>query len=152
MKIAVFLLVLLFSILGTSQTKYPKDAILGKWQTYDEKTNEPNGIIQFLYIKGKLVGKVIDGPGVYNTDGSLKKDSKNSDHAKRNRLIKGMVFIYGLTWLPEEHKYNKGRIYDSRSGNTFSANMEMVSINKLKVIGYFGITLFGKTVYWTRVK
>jgi uncharacterized protein (DUF2147 family) len=151
MKTITLILSLLIISISNAQS-FGKMEVLGRWQTYDEKTEKPNGIIEFFYSNGQIKAKVIDGPEVYNADKSLKKDVKNPDKTKRSRLVKGMVFIYGFTWDAENHKYKKGKIYDSRSGGTYSAQMQLVTKDKLKVTGYLGITLFGKTVYWTRIK
>lgn len=123
----------------------------GKWQTYDDKTGKPNGRIELYISNGTIYAKVLEGPYVRNEDGTMAKDTKNPDPKLRSRLIKGMNFLFDFTWDAENKRWVKGRVYDSRSGKTYSARLELVDKNKMKLTGYMGITLFGKTVYWTRL-
>ena len=43
-----------------------------------------------------------------------------------------------------------GRIYDPNSGNTYKGTIQQVDANTLKLRGYIGISLFGRTEKWTR--
>ena len=44
-----------------------------------------------------------------------------------------------------------GMIYDPNSGNTYKGTMRLVDRNTLKLRGYIGISLFGRSDTWTRV-
>ena len=44
--------------------------------------------------------------------------------------------------------YKDGTIYDPKSGKTYSCKMT-IDGNKLKIRGYIGISLFGRTEVWT---
>jgi uncharacterized protein (DUF2147 family) len=49
-----------------------------------------------------------------------------------------------------EGVWEDGDIYDPKSGKTYSCYMKLQSMDKLKVRGYIGISLIGRTTYWTR--
>ena len=49
-------------------------------------------------------------------------------------------------------KWTDGKIYDSRTGKTYSGNMSMTGLNQLNMRGYIGISLIGITENWKRVK
>ena len=49
-----------------------------------------------------------------------------------------------------EDTWEDGDIYDSRAGKTYSCYMKLETEKKLKVRGYIGFSLIGKTNYWTR--
>ena len=49
-------------------------------------------------------------------------------------------------------EWTDGEIYDPKSGKTYSSYMAFESKDKLKIRGYIGFSLIGKTTYWTRVK
>ncbi len=151
MKNLIVFLALICSFSLSAQT-FTKWDYAGKWRTYDDKTGKPNGKVEIYFSKGVIKVKVLEGPYVYNEDGSLRKDVKNPDPKKRNRYIKGMNFLYGFQWDENNRRFIKGKVYDSRTGNTYSAKLELVEKDKLKLTGYLGITLFGKTVHWTRLK
>ena len=135
-----------------SAQNWKQSDFVGIWRTYDEKTGEANGKVELYLSEGSIVAKVLDGPLVYKADGSKAKDLKNPDEKLRSKTIYHMNFLSGFQWDAENKKWIKGRVYDSRSGNTYSAKLELLDRNKIKLTGYMGITLFGKSVNWTRIK
>ncbi len=59
-----------------------------------------------------------------------------------------MIIIEGLKKDGDE--YNGGAITDPESGNVYKCYLELVENNKLKVRGYIGFSLLGRTQYWLR--
>jgi Uncharacterized protein conserved in bacteria (DUF2147) len=106
---------------------------LGQWKNED-------ATFEVFENEGKLSGRIVDLKEPLR-EGKPKVDIHNSDPSKRSRPIMGMVFMYGF-----------GTIYDPKSGNTYSCTMELDGPDKLKVRGYIGISLIGRTDVWTRVK
>jgi len=48
-----------------------------------------------------------------------------------------------------KNRWVKGKIYDPDNGKTYSCKMKLVD-NELKVRGFIGISLFGRTTVWTK--
>jgi uncharacterized protein (DUF2147 family) len=48
-------------------------------------------------------------------------------------------------------EWKGGDIYDPESGKTYSSYMYLKDRNTLKVRGYVGVSLFGRTETWTRI-
>ena len=48
----------------------------------------------------------------------------------------------------DDDEYKNGKVYDPKSGNTYKAYLKLVEPKKLKLRGYVGISLFGRTSYW----
>ena len=48
------------------------------------------------------------------------------------------------------NEWSGGTILDPRNGKVYKSYVELVKPNKLKVRGYIGLSLFGKTTYWER--
>ena len=48
-------------------------------------------------------------------------------------------------------KSQGGSILDPASGSEYNCKIELVSDDKLKVRGYIGMPLLGRTQYWYRV-
>jgi uncharacterized protein (DUF2147 family) len=66
----------------------------------------------------------------------------------KNKPALGLHVLYEL-----EQKGNKwigGYGLDPRTGYYFNVYIKLENNNKLKVRGYAGIPLFGKSVYWDR--
>ena len=67
------------------------------------------------------------------------------------KQYEGQVFLKNLSFNAKENEWEHGIInYPGRSG-TYKAYMKFDSDGRLRVRGYWGISLLGKTVYWTRV-
>jgi uncharacterized protein (DUF2147 family) len=47
-------------------------------------------------------------------------------------------------------KWSGGTIYDPDSGHTYSCNLELLDADKLKVRGFMGLSLLGRSQVWTR--
>jgi len=72
-----------------------------------------------------------------------------------------LVFVFQVTHLPGQvilhdlkyegnRKWVDGTIYDPQGGKTYRCKVELRSDGTLKVRGFIGISLLGKTQLWTR--
>ena len=52
----------------------------------------------------------------------------------------------------EDSEYTNGKILDPKNGKIYKCYITLETKDKLKVRGYIGISLFGRTQYWYRVK
>lgn len=121
------------------------DKILGLWELTDKA-----GKTKFFKYKGKYCGKLIWGKDVVKEDKvSSKKDVKNPNPKLRNRDALGITYIWGLTY--EDGEYSGGYVYDPTSGKTYNCKLWFEGTS-LKFRGYKGISAFGKTVTYKRLK
>ena len=49
-----------------------------------------------------------------------------------------------------DKKYTEGKIYDPKSGKTYSGQITQSDTNTLKLRGYIGVSLIGRSTIWTR--
>jgi uncharacterized protein (DUF2147 family) len=49
-------------------------------------------------------------------------------------------------------RWEEGTIYDPKTGNTYSSLLELDGAETIKVRGYIGISLIGRTAVWTRAQ
>jgi uncharacterized protein (DUF2147 family) len=68
---------------------------------------------------------------------------------KKNKPVKGMVIIDGLSKDGDE--WNDAKILDPKTGKEYKCYITLEENNKLKVRGYIGFALIGRTQYWTRL-
>lgn len=139
-KIIIFILLLLFSITIHSQT------VVGKWKTIDDETSQPKSIVEIYENKGKIYGKVIEIIELEHRN----KVCSNCSGDDKNKPILGMTIIKGL--LKDKTEYSAGKILDPKNGKLYKCYITLETKDKLKVRGYIGISLFGRTQYWYRVK
>jgi uncharacterized protein (DUF2147 family) len=78
-----------------------------------------------------------------------KKDVKNPDKTLRPREVLGIELLNDFTY--KDGSYADGTIYDPESGKTYDCKMSLNG-NNLKVRGYIGISLFGRTENFERIK
>src|SRR5690349_13062248 len=96
-----------------------------------------------LYKKGnKYYGKTIWGKN--------RKDTKNPDPKLRDREIIGLEFLKDFVFDGKEEWVN-GTVYDPQSGKTYSCKMWLEDGN-LKLKGYIGVSLLGRTETLERIK
>lgn len=120
--------------------------VLGTWNSRDEKTGEIDSVVEIYEKNNELFAKIID-----ITDPELKNGlCTKCKGSKKDKPALGMNILYKLT--KKDNKWVGGYGLDPRTGNYFNVYIKLVNPNKLKVRGYAGIPLFGKTVYWDRTK
>jgi len=135
---------LLAGVAGVKAQARPDD-IAGTWQTHGDKTARI-----LIYKSGeKFYGKIVQLQ-FPEQDGKPRLDQKNPDRQKQGRPILGMELLTGF--LFDKDEWNGGHIYDPESGKTYSCTLTLKDRRTLKVRGYVGISLFGRTEVWTRVE
>ncbi len=122
-----------------------QDSPVGLWKTIDDETGEAKSHVRIVEKNGKLYGTV---------EKLLLKPQDTRCTAcegdKKDQLVVGMEI---LTDLEQDGKYwEDGEILDPNNGSVYSCYLEMESSDKLKVRGYIGFSLLGRTQYWYRVK
>ncbi len=123
----------------------PGDKIIGVWLT-----EEKDGKIEIYKSGSKYNGKIIRGNNLYEANGkTLTKDTKNPDVNSRNRPLLNADILTGFVYTNNE--WTEGKIYDPNSGKTYSATMKLKG-NTLNLRGYIGVSMFGRTTTWKRVK
>lgn len=140
------LIIIILLCLQTVALAQKGDAIVGNWLN-------PSGEDQIQIYKHGLLyfGKLawVKHPLDEET-GKPKLDKHNPDPALRSRPDLGLELLKGFTFN-SDNTYTDGTIYDPKSGKTYSCKMQLDG-NRLKIRGYVGISLFGRSEVWTRVK
>jgi uncharacterized protein (DUF2147 family) len=117
---------------------------LGLWQNED-------ATFQIFESNGRLSAKIVALREPKTPEGKEKTDIHNPDPVKRSTPIIGLVFMSGFV-KQSETRWEGGTIYDPKSGNTYSCFMELETPEKIKVRGFIGLALIGRTEYWSRAK
>lgn len=121
------------------------DQLTGTWLT---KSKNPARVQ--VYKQGdKYFGKIIwlQDPQKNGKDAT---DEKNPDVAARNRNVIGLVILKDAKF-DGDGAWKDGTIYDPESGKTYSCNISLDGKNTLKLRGYIGVSLLGRTEKWTRM-
>ena len=145
-KILFGVIAILFSIpVVSAQSTNKADDIIGIWLS-----EEKNGKIEIYKSGYKYYGKLIWGKTMFEADGrTSKKDVKNSDINLRTRKLKDLIMLTNFVF--EDNVWSGGKIYDPQAGKLYSCTMKLKA-NTLNIRGYVGISLFGRSSEWTRIK
>lgn len=133
-------------LMATIQNVSSQTKVLGKWKTIDDDTGAAKSIVEIYESNGKIYGKVLQ----ILEKGKEDKVCEECKGDKKNKPIKGMIIINGLTKNDDE--WDGGKILDPKSGKEYKCVISLENENKLKVRGYVGFSLLGRTQYWTRIK
>lgn len=142
MKLKFILLAGLFiSILSANA-----QSVTGKWKTFDDETKEAKSIVEITERDGKIYGKVIE---ILNP---AKKNIKctNCSGTDKDKPVLGLEILKGLS--KDGKEYSDGKILDPSNGKLYKCTVSLDGNDKLKVRGYIGISAFGRTQNWVRVK
>lgn len=142
----VFVFFAVTSFSGISQVNSTEgDKILGVWLTGSGKAH-----IKITRYGDKYGGKIIWLKEPTREDGSAKKDDKNPDKNKKSNALLGLNNLLGFTF-EGNGTYENGSIYDPENGKTYKCVITLDGTNILKVRGYVGIQMLGRTDTWARV-
>lgn len=119
-----------------------------QWQTIDDKTGEKKAIIQLSENAGQVSGKIIK---VLD-----KKDAKANCEkctgSLKNEPIEGLQILTGMK-ADGDKQWNNGKLVDPETGKIYSGKMNLSDNEQsLKLRGYVGSPVFGRTQTWQRVK
>lgn len=126
-----------FSVIAQS------DSPVGFWKTVDDNTGETRSVIEIYKNANRIEGRIhklldADAPETCDACPGDKKDAK---------LI-GMIMMWDL--LADDDEWSGGKIMDPENGNVYKCFIKLESKDKLKVRGYMGFRLAGRTQYWYR--
>lgn len=137
----VFIILFLFGIsLSHAQS------IFGKWTTIDDHTGKEKSVVEIYENNGMVYGRIVQ---------ILDKAKENKlcdkcEGANKGQPVKGMVILQGLE--KDGDTWEDGSILDPETGKIYKCHITLDNPNKLKVRGYIGFSLIGRTQYWNRVK
>lgn len=71
--------------------------------------------------------------------------------AMKDRPLMGLQILWGFTW--DGARWSGGQILDPETGKIYRASLALAAGGtKLRLHGYIGVRLFGRTQYWLRVE
>jgi len=145
MRLRLIFFMAIFSFLTFD--KVEAQVVVGKWKTYDifDKTKEES-IVDVSIVNNQLfvrIDKII--PTEHVNDICVNCSGKQKDQP-----ILGMVILEGAYY--EDGVWKGAKILNAKNGKRYGCHISLEGNDLLKVRGFVGYPIFGKTLYWTRVK
>lgn len=123
--------------------------VLGRWRTFSDKTGKPESIVRLIEVDGEVRG-TIETIFPEPTENSDPKCDKCPDEFK-GKPVRGLTFMWGFK--RDVSGLGAGKILDPEEGAVYNCRIELADGGKtLKVRGYVGVPLFGRTQTWQRVE
>ncbi|MGD0632105.1 MAG: DUF2147 domain-containing protein [Terracidiphilus sp.] len=141
--VALFALVSMVAAHAQQLSEKLQNAV-GHWQVVNSD-GSPGGKVETYLVDSKLFGRVTEV-----RPGRTPKDvcDKCSGEYK-NQLILGMVIM--RNFHPVGDDWVEGTVVDPENGKEYKGKIWAVGKDSLKMRGYVGISLLGRTETWTRI-
>ena len=139
-------LVLLVSICaaGAQQLSPKLENAIGHWQVVNSD-GSPGGNVDTYLEGGKLFGRVTE-----LRPGRTPKDvCEKCSGAYKDKLILGMVIM--RNFQAEGDDWVEGTVVDPENGKEYKGKIWAVGNDRLKMRGFVGISLLGRTETWVRL-
>jgi uncharacterized protein (DUF2147 family) len=125
----------------------PNDSLAGRWKTFDDHTGKLKSIVDLREDDGEVSGTVetlfdppVPHPTCYLCSGDLK-----------DRPLVGLRVLWGFH--KDGDQWSGGQVLDPESGKIYHGTLALEDGGKkLRLHGYVGIQLFGRTEYWQRAE
>ncbi|MBX9868441.1 MAG: DUF2147 domain-containing protein [Burkholderiaceae bacterium] len=143
----LFFVLFVFGVSSPTLYAAPSEDIRGIWIDHREAGKQKVAVL-IEDCNGTLCGRIYWMKKPLR-DGRPKTDMRNPDPALRERPLCGLRILNGFK-RSEDNTWGNGQIYSPSDGNTFSSTIHLEKEGSIKIRGYIGISLFGKTLEWVR--
>jgi uncharacterized protein (DUF2147 family) len=131
---------------GDAQAFDPATPV-GRWKTVDDVTGKINSLVDIREVDGKLYGRIE----------KLINPEPNDPHPRcircqgdlKGKPLAGLQILWGL--MKTGDQWTGGEILDPDSGKIYRCSITVKEGGKkLRVRGFIGFSLLGRTEYWLR--
>ena len=142
------LLLLLLCACGVSFVQ-ANDSPVGLWRTIDDESGEEKSLVRISASGDKLVGVVT---AIANPERQDAICSECEDE-RRDQPVLGMEIIRAVDAQEQDGTWLGGNILDPNKGKIYKLKLELQEGGaELKVRGFIGFSLLGRTQIWKRVE
>ncbi len=137
----MFNIILLLFVLGSV---YQNPTIEDTWTTTDDETGLEKSEVVFYKKGGFLYGKI---EKLLLPEDQGKRCVK-CEGPQRNKPIEGLIIVNDL--VKRTDGWEEGTILDPKTGKVYDCYLEFIDNNTLKVRGFIGLSILGRTQIWKR--
>ena len=122
---------------------------VGLWKTIDDETGEERSYIRIIAVGDSIEGSVEDIITLPGDD--PEQICTKCEGALKNEPVIGMRIMWGFEGAGASWK--EGYIMDPNNGKTYRCKLVVEDDNQsMRVRGYSGVSLLGRTQIWYRVE
>ena len=122
---------------------------VGTWKTIDDDTGQAKSKVR-IWIDDSAVlhGKIVY---LYPREGIPENPvCEKCEGDRKDRPVLGMEIFEDLR--QDEDEWSGGTVLDPENGKTYKCFLRIEDDGRLKLRGYVGAALFGRTQYWERLE
>lgn len=144
------ILMLTVSLLPIAAQAADPASPVGRWRTIDDDTKSERSIVEVTKVGDELQGRVLRI--FYRPDEKPDPICELCEGARKDQPVIGMTFLWGLK--PDGgNDWADGAILDPKNGKIYNAKLSLTEGgSQLRVRGYIGTPLLGRTQTWLREK
>lgn len=144
------ILMLTVSLLPLAAQAADPASPVGRWRTIDDDTKSERSIVEVTKVGDELQGRVLRI--FYRPDEKPDPVCDLCEGARKDQPVIGMTFLWGLK--PDGgNDWAGGAILDPKNGKIYNAKLSLTEAgSQLRVRGYIGTPLLGRTQTWHREK
>jgi uncharacterized protein (DUF2147 family) len=148
MRTALRAVLIALSLLLATAACAATETPVGTWTQVDDATHKPKSVIEISQLPdGALEGVV--KKVLFSRQGSHPICNQCSGK-RHDQPVVGMVIMWGVK-KTGDNTWGDGHILAPESGKTYKVKLQLEDGGqKLKVRGYIGFSLFGRTQTWLR--
>ncbi len=117
----------------------------GLWHTEDRQAK-----VAISYCGEKLCGELVWLAEPLDNAGLPRHDQHNPVAMLRERPVLGLRILWDMVADENGTTWRNGRVYDPETGKTYQGKITLESENVLKLRGFVGMPVFGRTSIWVR--
>lgn len=120
---------------------------VGRWKTVNDATGKVKSIVAIRQVNGQLDGTIetLLSPPVPHPTCNL------CSGAMKDRPLVGLQILWGFT--QDGSQWSGGKVLDPENGKVYHASLTLEDGGKqLRLRGYIGVPLLGRTEHWLRVE
>ena len=131
------------ALLLIATSAFAQASPVGVWRTVDDEDGEPKSNVEIYEQGGKLFGRI----QMLLPEGRVCSPCAEEFEG---RDLRGVVILRDMEARGEG--WDGGTIRDPKTGRTYRAKMSLDGPNRLRVRGFVGFSLLGRTQVWERVE
>lgn len=139
----------LFLVLATASSVHAEPRnIEGVWLV-----EEKDAKVEIAPCGERLCGEIVWLRDPLDENGQPERDDENPDPALCDRTVLGLRILQDFNPRPNTRGlWTEGTIYDPNNGKTYKCQISFEDDDTLKIRGYIGFSLIGRTARWTRTE
>ena len=119
-------------------------AAVGQWQVIDDE-GKSGGHVETYLVHGELYGKVTQS----RPERPPNEPCKKCPGELKDKPVLGMIIL--RDFRPEGERWTGGTVLDPKNGKVYKGKIWCEGSDRLRLRGYVGISLLGRTETWVRL-